>query len=326
MSVMAPVRAADTWIECADLRAWDALAASVSTHPLQSALWGEARRAADGTDQLLLQSRGTDGELLGLARIEVRRAAMLRFAWMPRGPWIAGAREQALRAALDDILREKGFAAAFSTEYRAAPSPEGPGPLTVWVDLSGGPAAVKAALHSGFRNSIGRAARLGVTVRTTTEPDDVSRFHALCEQVSQAKRFDLPGSEALMQHLVAHGEPGAPVAAALYLAEAAGELACGALVLRCGRHAHYMWGAAARRTGNSSAGQALHWRIIDDMIAQGVTRYDLEGIDPVGNPGVYEFKRGFGGQTVRLPALRAQGLSLAGRAAVSAARLAGRVQ
>ena len=52
------------------------------------------------------------------------------------------------------------------------------------------------------------------------------------------------------------------------------------------------------------AGEAVHWAAIEWGLAMGCTRYDLEGIDPQGNPGTYKFKKKMGGTEVALSGKR----------------------
>ena len=56
-----------------------------------------------------------------------------------------------------------------------------------------------------------------------------------------------------------------------------------------------------------------------------VARYDLGGMDPVRNPGVYEFKRQLRGQMVTIPPIRGSALTLRGRIALIAGRVLRRV-
>jgi hypothetical protein len=45
----------------------------------------------------------------------------------------------------------------------------------------------------------------------------------------------------------------------------------------------------------SKGAYLLHWTMIQWLKSNGVRWYDLGGIDPEGNPGVYSFKKGFSG-------------------------------
>lgn len=57
-----------------------------------------------------------------------------------------------------------------------------------------------------------------------------------------------------------------------------------------------------------------------------MVRYDLEGIDPARNPGVYQFKRKMGGIEVTLQGMDATPLSWTGHVFVSVGRRLGRFQ
>jgi lipid II:glycine glycyltransferase (peptidoglycan interpeptide bridge formation enzyme) len=44
------------------------------------------------------------------------------------------------------------------------------------------------------------------------------------------------------------------------------------------------------------ASYLVQWQILTQLAALGVSQYDLNGIDPVANPGVYHFKKGLAGR------------------------------
>ena len=111
----------------------------------------------------------------------------------------------------------------------------------------------------------------------------------------------------------------------LYVGEVGGKLAGGALVAKSGRHLHYFWGASDRRFSKCRVSEAIQWQIIQDGVASSMERYDLEGIDPVGNPGVYEFKRKLGGTEVVLQGMEVSPLSWVGRVAVGVGRRLGKL-
>ena len=111
----------------------------------------------------------------------------------------------------------------------------------------------------------------------------------------------------------------------LYVGEVGGELAAGAIVARSGGHLHYLWGASDRRFSKYRVSEAIQWQIIQDGVASSMERYDLEGIDPVGNPGVYEFKRKLGGTEVVLQGMEVSPLSWVGRVAVGVGRRLGKL-
>jgi lipid II:glycine glycyltransferase (peptidoglycan interpeptide bridge formation enzyme) len=320
------VRMAWNWQQEHDALAWDKELAKLGGHPLQSALWGNARQKVDGIPQLLLACHADNDGVVGLARIEARRAPLAgKIAWMPKGPCLPNADADAMTAALHAELKQRGFIACITNRYVAADHDTAGQPKTIWLDLTQGLDALSKALDSQWRYGARRALREGVTVRTTTVPTDVSAFFHLCNALSVTKGFSLPGSEALMQELAGSSLSGGAVGMVLYVGEVDGVIAGGALVARCGQHLHYLWGASDRRFSKYRVSEAVQWQVIQDGVAAGMTRYDLEGIDPAGNPGVYEFKRKMGGREVTLQGMETTPLSWVGSLAVRVGRRLGRL-
>ena len=82
-----------------------------------------------------------------------------------------------------------------------------------------------------------------------------------------------------------------------------------------GDSAIYLLGATSDAGLNSKGAYLLQWTLIPWLKERGVKSYDLGGIDPEGNPGVYHFKRGLSGiDTCQIQPLRRlrQCLSLPG--------------
>ena len=84
----------------------------------------------------------------------------------------------------------------------------------------------------------------------------------------------------------------------------------------------YIFGAAVR--GEESSSRLLHWTAMKSAASAKITRYDLGGIDPVANPGGYEFKRQFRGKEMMMPPVRGSALSLRANFALAAARALGK--
>ncbi len=62
-----------------------------------------------------------------------------------------------------------------------------------------------------------------------------------------------------------------------------------------GDSAIYLLGATSDEGLKSKGAYLLQWTLIKWLKERGVRWYDLGGIDPEGNPGVYHFKRGLSG-------------------------------
>jgi len=316
----------NTWNSCSDAIQWDISLARLGGHPLQSALWGNARQEIDDIPSLFLFLQFGDKYLNGMARVELRKAPLgAKVAWMPRGPLLDDANQFDTMNSIQSELRHRGFIVCISDPYSESQTNRLGQPKTIWVDLTLGLDALSKALDSQWRYGARRALREGVSVRTTRASVDVSGFYKLCSSLSQGKGFALPGSEALMQELIRSSPIEGPIKMTLYVGEVDGAMAGGALIATSGSHIHYMWGASDRRFSKYRVSEAVQWQVIQDGVAAGMTRYDLEGIDPVGNPGVYQFKRKMGGREVTLQGMEVTPLSLLGRVAVGVGRRMGRL-
>lgn len=88
----------------------------------------------------------------------------------------------------------------------------------------------------------------------------------------------------------------------LYLnARKDGELVAGIVVSLLGNSMVYLLGGRNEIGSGARASYQLHWRAIRIAKDKGVRWYDLGGIDPDENEGVYVFKQGLGGMEVTFP-------------------------
>ena len=294
---------------------WDESLVRLGGHPLQSAHWGRAREQTSGRRFFGVAGYEHD-EPVWMARADVRPVALLgRVAWVPRGPTVSPNASGDVAVAGMRRLSAMGFCMCISSPWRRVSHDvvRSVGPRTIWIDLTQGRESLWAGLQKKWRHGVGYAKRVGVGVEQTRSPERVTEFFRLCQIVSEAKGFDLPASEALLSALLA-SPTDTPVASHLFIATCGGKLAAGAFIIRCGRHIHYFWGATDRELSKQRPGEALHWAIIEWALAQGCTLYDLEGIDPKGNAGTYEFKRKMGGEEVHLAAQEVVAFSLLGHA------------
>ena len=320
------VNNATRWQECRTPEQWDHELARLGGHPLQSTLWGNARHKVDGISQVLLEYRTENGEVTGLARVEVRTvSSLVKIAWVPKGPVLPHVEADIAEASLRAELKRRGFIVCVTDRYAVPQTPQHQGQSTIWLDLSCGVDALLKGLDSRMRYGARRALREGVSIHTSAKPTEVSTFFHLCTALSVSKGFSLPGSEALMLELIRSSSPDGEVGMSLYVGEVGGEIASGAIVAKSGLHLHYFWGASDRRFSQYRVSEAVQWQIIQDGVASNMERYDLEGIDPIGNPGVYQFKQKMGGTEVALQGMEVSPLSWIGSVAVSVGRRLGKL-
>ena len=304
------------WHEETNSTRWDQQLARLGGHPLQSALWGDARRQADGIEDRRFIAEGNAGTVM-MARMELRRVRFVKvgIGWIPRGPCgTSGVPDavafQALKEQTDfrpelivtDRWQER------PAEERSAPSPE-----TIWVDLSAGREGVWQRLDRQWRYGVGKAQRAGVTVGRSRSNDDIRCLVTLMDRIGSEKKFQSAISEGTLRRLL-RGDSEAPVSAHMFVARCEGAFAAAALILRSGLSVHYLSGGTDRRYSRQRVGEALHWSIIEWAIGNGLSLYDLEGIDRGRNPGTFAFKKKMGGREVALAGKTYHAFSSLGRA------------
>jgi hypothetical protein len=317
-----------TEIVCED---WDHYLATAGGHPLQSALWGEARKNTDGIhDHRWAAFLGSEPVWMG--RFEDRNVPVLgKVAWMPKGPVISAKRcSKSIHDQFLSIIKEKGYLMLLGDSYQEpvndftddlSPSCQY---RTIQVDLTVGKEKLWSGLDKQWRYGVNAASRAGIKVEQTSDLKDLRTFFSLCEGLSKKKDFKLPGHEDLMMHLLQRSySPN--VYAKLFVARYQGEMASGALVLRCGSSLHYFWGASDRKFSKQRASEAVQWAVMEWALEESIQIYDLGGIDAARNSGVYAFKRKMGGREVSFPGQYAYPLNMTGRLALKVGQWSGKL-
>lgn len=311
---------------------WDRILASCGGHPLQSALWGNARKLVDGGDDRRWAAFvGNDPIWMG--RFEIRHLPFCgKVAWLPRGPVLIdhplakSAHQQFL-----ELLKKEGFLLCFTDPYpqiladvelgrsfRAASQ-------TLWLDLKKGKESLFDNMHKKLRYGVRAAERAGVLLEESRAPEDVTAFFQLCDQVSEAKQFTLPGSEPLLQKLLLLTQPGSSYKAHLFVARFEGRVVSGYLSIENGHSLHNIWNGTDRSQSKECPGEAVLWHQVAWGVNAGLSIYDQEGIDEKNNPGCYSFKMRLGGEIVTLPGMHAKSLSQSGKVLLRLGQWIGKV-
>ena len=188
------------WHENVHPAEWDSAVAALRGHPLQSALWGSARRAADGIqDHRWMAMR--QGQPIWMVRIEERRVPGLGcIAWAPKGPTgdLPGSTE-CLPPALTERLKGLGSTLLVTDPWKdvstetADLANRSALPKTIWIDMGAGRDFVWNNLEKQWRYGVRRAERLGVVVETTRSISDIENFYALCTNISQSQGLSASG-------------------------------------------------------------------------------------------------------------------------------------
>jgi len=300
---------------------WDKHLANLNGHPLQSALWGDARAKVDHIPDFRYACLEDDKPVF-MARIERRTVPTLgNVAWLARGP-VCHEKCQAYLHELQNQIKHHQFGFMVTDPYAVVNTARQYSTQTILLDLTIGEEKLLANLHKQWRYGVRRAEKEGVNIEIGES--NLTDFFELCQQVSQTKDFELPGSLELIQFLLAnHYNPKARFV--LICAKFENKVIAGAVIVQMGQHAHYFWGASDRNYANQRGGEAVQWAAIQWALKNNISQYDLGGIDPVNNPGTYAFKKKMGGKEVLLQGVEYTTFTLTAKLGLKAAKILGKI-
>lgn len=199
-----------------------------------------------------------------------------------------------------DVPRSAGAVARAwaSRGWRASASPI-QFPNTMSSDLTGGVAAMLAAMHPKTRYNIGLAGRRGVSVRHAGQ-GGLDAFHALYTVTGARGGFGLRARAYYVdawRMFLARGR------ATVILAEREGMALAGVIPVRFGPTAWFLYGASGDTGREHMPAFLAQWESLCWAMTNGCQRYDWWGGPTVLSPedplwGVYRFKHGFGAEWV----------------------------
>jgi hypothetical protein len=258
------------------------------------------------------------GQLLGLANLRLKRTPVFKtgIAYLNGGPLVRRGTETdperllvCLRKLAQEyvhdrkmILRVKGTigppawnqtqsdlldGAEFVPTHLGKPS------RTIVLDINRDPADIRKNFAHQWRTNLNNAEKMGITVKIGTGSEMFEAFANLYAQLLDRKQFKtdlgaafyasvqtrLSGDE---QFLVSLAEfKGAPVGG--YVSSMLGDTCC------------LLLGASSQQGLELRSSYLLQWLTMQEAQKHSCRWYDLGGIDPEDNPGVYRFKKGMGG-------------------------------
>ena len=216
--------------------------------------------------------------------------------------------------------RAKAFQAAFE-HFRSESFRPGESYRTFDVDLTASLESIRKKLDQKWRNQLNRAERNDLVVKFDDEGDPFPAFARLLDEMLARKQFavssDIREFSEIQRYLPLNQKM------KVFLCEKDGKPIAGLVGSAMGDTGVYLFGATNEQGMAAKGSYLLQWRMIEWLKQLDVTHYDLGGISPERNPGVYHFKQGLSGNDVRYlnpliscdsfaSKLFAQGLDLAG--------------
>lgn len=273
----------------------------------QSHGWGEVRRVAGWQPLRLLGM--SNGKVVAAASVLSQRRAGMPVCWIPGGPVGPAVHfEAGFRGALGRLLGNRIFYCRMSLLRESQPEVKESLARAGWkrpaVSMSSGltmlcsltgeePERLKRT-SSNWRHNLKRSGHHGLRIERWNQPD-LADLTALYREMEGLKSLPVQHSEAELEAMLMNlGER----LVMFRCLDAQGKLLA---VRAAGLFGDIAWdllaaaGASARKV---YASHATLWALIDHCSRRGLLHYDLSGVDPIHNKGVYDFKQGTGARLV----------------------------
>lgn len=282
--------------------------------------YGQVRWGRENLSHLVLRR---DGEVLGIAQLRIVRPTKLKFGmaylrWGPlcerRGRPLQQEVVTRMAEALEKeyVENRKLFVRVLSNAFVDSPraaifhsafSRFTPEPLvadntyrTFLLDLAPACSELRKNFDPKWRNKLSGAERNNLKVTAGNGPEEYETFCQIYKNMRNRKTFettvDVEEFGRIQQDLVERHRM------RILICEKDGIPVAGIVASAMGDSAIYLLGATSDEGLNSKGAYLLQWTLIQWLKENQIRWYDLGGIDPEGNPGVYTFKRGLSGQDV----------------------------
>lgn len=294
---------------------WNAIIASFEPiNLMQDWAYGEAKAQTGGwrTERGLLSQ---NNHVVGAAQVLIKSIPVIGggLAWLNRGPLHRKGSNirELLTALVTHYSLEKRLylriaplidADEFSTDSLSGTHlriTDSTGWASAVLDLSTDLENIRAGLRQNWRNALNKAERAGVTI---DEGEDVAFLDGFLDEYRaflDERKITTSVSADLLRALHHLRLPDGKLKC--FRARSGNTQLGSVLVARTGCTTEYLAGTLLEAGRAYSVGQLLLWRAICDAKESGMRHFDLGGMDPELTPkGVYDFKRGVGGEAFRL--------------------------
>lgn len=290
--------------------------------------YGAVRWGQKNLSHLVLKR---NDEILAIAQLRIVRPAGVKFGmaylrWGPlcqrRGTQLNSAVVERMARALESEYvtkrklllkivpnafvgsrRAELFQSAFSTFARESLNAENTY-RTFLLDLSPSLEDLRKQLEPKWRNKLAGAAKGGLTVSEGSEFDLYRTFCRIYGEMRNRKTFESTVDVEEFGRI--HQDLSENQKLRVLICRKEEVLVAGLVLSAIGDSAIYLLGATSDEGLKAKGSYLLQWAAIQWLKKNGIRCYDLGGINPPENPGVYQFKRGLSGHDVcQLPPITA---------------------
>lgn len=190
---------------------------------------------------------------------------------------------------VESVFRDRGFEPTDkATRYR-----------TFLLDIDRPLDDIRKTFAKKWRYELTQSEKAEMEIRFGTDDENYRRFQKIFNEFVAAKGFDaVPDADFLAPVQTALGEE---MKLRIGWADCEGRMVSGGLWGMLGDTAVWVLGASTPEGLQNRAAYRLQWETIAIAKEMGMKWYDLGGINPETNPGVYHFKKGLGGEDLTAP-------------------------
>jgi lipid II:glycine glycyltransferase (peptidoglycan interpeptide bridge formation enzyme) len=185
-----------------------------------------------------------------------------------------------------------GFSIAKFPQYR-----------TLVVDISKSLNDVRMQFHQKWRSCLNGSEKKNITISEGVSIDLFEKFNKLFDMLVKRKNFSVDQDGEFFLKVQKHLSDNEKFR--IIIAEKDGQILAGHISSIQGDTCVYLLGASSEAGLREKASYLLQWKAITHAKEAGCLFYDLGGIDPDNNPGVYRFKNGLGGIDIFSPTYEA---------------------
>jgi hypothetical protein len=285
----------------------------------QTPAYGAATSGQQNASRLLLKK---DGHVVAMAQARVAKlpGVKIGIAYVRWGPlWVrAGTAEQpevfqqAIRALRNEFAGRRGLVirllpvlfddnasglASVLAEEGYAPAMAAVNGRTILMDLTHPLTTLREGMNSHWKREIKVAEKKGLQVIEGEGDELFATLIAIHREMVSRKKF-AEGSDIdqfrSMQALLPDN-----FKMRIMICRSEAGVCAGLVCSAIGNTAVYLFGATSNVGMKSNGSYLLHWKLLGHLKARGHRVYDLNGVNPISNPGTYKFKRDLAGSNGR---------------------------
>jgi hypothetical protein len=304
-------------VDRVDERAWASTVDGFADSSIYQTWPYEAVKTGDGKLTHLVLRTGSDAAAAVQARVVRLPVVPLGIAYVMWGPMCqprsgAGADDllrETLRAMRDEYVGRRGLSLRLVPRLeddpagRSRQSLEAEGFVcraslksrrTIVMNLAPSLDELQKGLHHKWRYHLNKARKQKLEIVEGEQEQLFVDFERIYDEMVDRKKFknfvDIRQLKQMQARLPAEHK------LRVFLCKAEGEVVAGGVCSDIGDTAIYLFGATSNRGLKTYGSYLVHWTMLAWAKSRGCREYDLNGIDPVKNPGGYQFKTQFAGE------------------------------